>query len=312
MEFKNYYQILDVPNTATAEEIKKSYRKHARKYHPDVSKEKDAELRMKEINEAYAVLHDPEKREAYDQLGDSFEEGQPYKPPPGWDAGFEFSGPRRSSGSAPDFSDFFADFFGQAHQEGGHGSRAQKGEDQHSSINVGLADLYSGTTQTITLRGPRHDASGRLVIQDHTLSVKIPKGIRPGQQIRLSGQGLPGSGGELAGDLYLEIQLRADPRYRVEGADVFQSLPVTPWEAGLGASVETSTPSGIVNVKVPPDSQGGRQLRLKNRGIPGSPAGDLYLQLEIVLPPADSEKMRKLYETMASEISFNPRQNKGV
>ncbi|MCF5224534.1 hypothetical protein GIW32_13640 [Pseudomonas syringae] len=154
---------------------------------------------------------------ARSQIGDSFEEGQPYKPPPGWDAGFEFSWPRRSSGSAPDCSDFFADFFGQAHQEGRHGSRAQKGEDQHSSINVEVADLYSGTTQTIALRGPRHDASGRLVIQDHTLSVKIPKGIRPGQQIRLSGQGLPGSGGELAGDLHLEIQLRADPRYRVEG-----------------------------------------------------------------------------------------------
>jgi len=312
VEFKNYYQILDVPTTATAQEIKKSYRQHARRYHPDVSKEPDAEARMKDVNEAYSVLQDPQKRQAYDQLGSRPEQGQPYDPAPGWDSGYEFGGTGPSHGGAADFSDFFAEFFNQANQETGRGSRPRKGEDQHSSISIDLADTYAGATRTITLRGPRHDPAGNVIIQEHSLSVKIPKGIRSGQQIRLSGQGLPGSGGQLAGDLYLEVQLRPDTRYRVEGADVYQTLPVSPWEAGLGGSIEAVTPSGVVSVKIPASSQGGRQLRLKGRGIPGKEAGDLYLVLEIMLPPADTEKVRELYEAMAREIPFNPRQSKGV
>ncbi|MGO2131599.1 MAG: DnaJ C-terminal domain-containing protein [Halomonas sp.] len=314
MEFKDYYQTLGVDKTATADDIKKAYRRLARKYHPDVSKEPNAQERMREVNEANEVLGDPEKRAAYDQLGQQHRDGQDFQPPPGWDTGFQSSGHGFSGAEADQFSDFFANLFGQA----GRGGRASqgahayqmRGEDRHATVSIDLADAYQGATRNITLQVPQVDAQGRVVTREHTLSVKIPKGVREGQHIRLTGQGSPGIGGGPPGDLYLEVHFTTDALYRVEGRDVHVGLPVTPWEAALGATVEVPTPSGSVKLKVPEGSQTGRRLRLKGRGIPGAEAGDLYVALEVILPAADTDKARELYETMARELAFDPRQRK--
>ncbi len=312
MEFRDYYQMLGVDKTATADEIKKAYRKLARKYHPDVSKEPDADKHMKDINEANAVLSDPEKRAAYDQLGSRYQAGQDFQPPPDWDAGYEFSGGGFSGADTGDASDFFASLFGHAGRSRRAGGYQMHGEDRHAKIFIDLADAYHGATRTITLHAPQVDEQGRVVSKDHTLNVRIPKGVKAGQHVRLTGQGSPGMGSGAAGDLYLEVHFSPDPRYRVEGRDVYETVPVTPWEAALGAAIETPTPSGTLQLKAPAGSQSGRKLRLKGRGIPGEPPGDLYVVLEVVLPPADTDKARQLYETMARELAFNPRQKSGV
>lgn len=313
MEFRDYYQTLGVARGASTDEVKKAYRKLARKYHPDVSKESDAEARMREVNEAYAVLSDPEKRAAYDELGNRYGAGQEFQPPPDWGAGFEFSGADGGPGMRDEaFSDFFSSLFGRAGRgrgAGGAGARRMRGSDHHARILVDLADVYGGATRAITLRGARLDDAGRVVTEERVLDVRIPKGLAEGQQIRLAGQGAPGLGGGPPGDLYLEVQFRPDPRYRIQGRDVFETIPVAPWEAALGATIEVPTPSGRVQVNVPAGSQTGRKLRLKGRGIPGDPPGSLYLQLEVVLPPADDETARKLYETMARELAFDPRRH---
>ena len=212
-----------------------------------------------------------------------------------------------------DNSDFFANLFGQA----GRGKRRSnqyqsRGEDNHAKIEIELQDTYDGTSRSITLHAPKVDAQGHVFTKEHAINVRIPKGVKAGQKIRLSGQGNPGSGGGPAGDLYLEIQFKPDPRYRTEGRDVYQTVPITPWEAMLGASIEVTTPSGSVQLKVPENSQTGRKLRLKERGIPGDPAGNLYLLLEVVLPPADTEAAKELYETMARELAFNRRTGTGA
>lgn len=307
MEFRDYYQVLGVGKTATAEDIKKAYRKLARKYHPDVSKEADAEKRMKEVNEANEVLSDPEKRAAYDRLGSRYQAGQEFQPPPDWDAGFEYSGGGFSGVDMGEFSDFFANLFGASGHGRSGGRRQARGEDRHAKILIDLADAYDGATRAIAMHAPQVDLQGRVAVQEHTLNVRIPKGVKEGQHIRLAGQGSPGLGGGPAGDLFLEVHFKPDPRYRVEGRDVYETVPVTPWEAALGAPIETPTPSGSVQLKVPAGSQTGRKLRLKGRGIPGEPPGDLYAVLEVVLPPADSDKARQLYQTMARELPFNPR-----
>jgi curved DNA-binding protein len=309
VEYKDYYQALGVDKTASPEEIKKAYRKLVRKYHPDVSKAKDADAKTKEINEAYGVLGDEEKRAAYDELGSGRRQGQEFRPPPEWASAF---------GGGDVDSDFFSDLFahvGRRSRGGGMGGGGyqMRGEDIHATISISLEDAYQGATRTITMRVPERDASGRVVTRDKQLDVKIPKGVLPGQQLRLTGQGQPGIGGGPPGDLYLEIQFNPDPRYRVEGADVYETVPVAPWEAALGARIKVPTPSGEVEVTVPPNSQTGRKLRLKGRGIPAKPPGDLYLVLEVVLPPADNDKARQLYETMARELaSFNPRMRTGA
>jgi curved DNA-binding protein len=313
VEFKDYYQVLGVAKAATADEIKKAYRKMARKFHPDVSKEPEAELRMQEINEAKAVLSDPEKRLAYDQLSQQHHSGQDFQPSPDWDAGFEFSGRGFEEADLGEYSDFFANLFGQGGRAGRGGRGYQmRGEDRHAKVVIDLNDAYHGATRAITLQVPQVDAQGRVASREHTLNVRIPKGVKAGQHIRLAGQGSPGVGGGPAGDLFLEIHFAPDPRYQVEGRDIHQTVPITPWEAALGASIETPTPSGVVKVKVPAGSQTGRRLRLKGRGIPGPEPGDLYIELEVVLPPADTDKARELYETMARELAFDPRRRRGV
>ncbi|MFC5473421.1 DnaJ C-terminal domain-containing protein [Paraherbaspirillum soli] len=306
MEFKDYYQTLGVDKSASPDEVKKAYRKLARKYHPDVSKEANADTRMKEVNEAYAVLSDPEKRVAYDQLGSGYRAGQEFQPPPDWDAGFEFSG-----ADAGDASDFFANLFGHVGRGKHARSYQMRGEDHHAKILIDLADAYHGMVRPLTLQAAQIDARGQVVTKERTLNVKIPKGVKEGQHIRLSGQGGPGVGGAAPGDLYLEVHFKPNPRYRVEGRDVYEKTPVAPWEAAIGATIEVPTPGGKVQVTVPAGSQSGRKLRLKGRGIPGDPPGDFYLVLDVVLPPATSERGRQIYETMAREMAFDPRREMG-
>ena len=315
MEYKDYYQALGVERSASADDIKKAYRKLVRKYHPDVSKEANADVRTKELNEAYGVLGDPEKRAAYDALGKGgYRAGEPFRPPPDW--GFGPGGAAGQGGRSADFdSDFFADLFanigGRARQRSQRGGYAQRGDDTHADIVIALADACQGASRTLTLRVPEYDAQGRSVTRERTLNVNIPKGVIAGQQLRLTGQGHPGTGGAPAGDLYLAIAFSPDPRYRIDGRDVFETVPVAPWEAALGAEIDVPTPTGRVTVTVPRQSQNGRKLRLKGRGIPGSAAGaaagDLYLLLELALPPADTPQATALYEQMAREMAFNPR-----
>ncbi|HEY7986199.1 MAG TPA: DnaJ C-terminal domain-containing protein [Methylophilaceae bacterium] len=309
MEFKDYYQTLGVEKSATPDEIKQAYRKLARKYHPDVSKEPNAEERMKQVNEANEVLSDPEKRATYDQLGSRYKGGQEFQPPPDWGGGFDFSS--TGGAGADDFSDFFANLFGQSARSGGPRSYQMRGEDQHAKLTIDLRDAYEETIRSLTLSMPETDEQGRTAMKQQTLKVRIPKGVKPGQHIRLAGKGSPGSGGGAAGDLYLEVNFKPDPQYRVDGRDVFEIIAVTPWECALGATIEVPTPTGSVQLKVPAGSQTGNKLRLKERGIPGNPAGDLYIVLKVELPPADTDQARKLYETMAQELAFDPRRKVG-
>ena len=318
MEFKDYYQIMGVARDATQDELKRAYRKLARKFHPDVSKTPDAEVRFKELGEAYAVLKDLEKRAAYDQLAQGRQAGQEFRPPPDWNSGFEFSGDGHSAG-ADEFSDFFESIFGRRSPGAAH-QRAEshaRGEDHHASVLIELEEAYTGATRTITLQRPEADPTGHVTMRGHKLNVTIPRGIRAGQHIRLAGQGAPGAGQGKPGDLYLEIGFKPHARCRVEQRDVFLVLPVASWEAGLGATVSVPTPSGVVELKVPPGSAAGKKLRLKGRGIPGnatgSAAGDFYVVLQIALPPADSEKATAFYLAMAEQFSaFNPRAGLGV
>jgi curved DNA-binding protein len=308
VEYKDYYQILGVERTAAADDVKKAFRRLARKYHPDVSKEPDADARMKEVNEAYAVLSDPEKRAAYDRLGQGHRADQEFRPPPDWDAGFEFSGRGFSGAESAGFSDFFSELFGRmGHGDGRRGEFRTRGEDHHAKVLLDLEDSYRGATRALSLSAPELDGNGRVTMKERTLNVRIPKGVYEGQVIRLAGQGSPGLGGGPAGDLYLEVHFKPHARYRTEGRDVYASLPVAPWEAALGARIPAALPDGKVEVRVPEGSQSGRKLRLKGRGIPGHPPGDLYLVLEVVLPPPSNARAREIYQTMARELAFDPR-----
>lgn len=314
MEFKDYYQIMGVERSATQDEIKRAYRKLARKYHPDVSKEADAERRFKEMGEAYEVLKDPEKRAAYDQLGANWKAGQDFHPPPEWDQGFEFHSSGYGGADTAQFSDFFESLFGQGFAPGGRarGGFHARGGDAHARVLIDLDDAYHGASRTLTLKSTVLGTDGRPHLKERTLNVRIPKGVRQGQSIRLSGQGDPGMGQGKPGDLYLEIEFRPHPFYHVEGRDVYVDLPVAPWELALGATVHAPTPAGKVDLKIPPASAAGRKLRLKGRGIPGNPAGDLYVVLKVVLPPAESEAAKEAYREMAQAFKFNPRQALGV
>ncbi|MRD48448.1 DnaJ C-terminal domain-containing protein [Caenimonas koreensis] len=322
MEFKDYYQVLGVAKTATEDEIKKAFRKLARKYHPDVSKEKDAAARMSEINEANAVLSDPEKRAAYDELSaqPQARAGGDFRPPPNWDAGREFSGGFAGAGGGPEFSDFFEELFGRASagqrsqaRGGARESTSMRGEDHHAKIELDVLDSYLGAEKTISLRGAKLDAAGHVVNEERQLQVKIPKGVREGQHIRLAGQGSPGYGGGPAGDLLLEVVFKPDARWRAEGRDVYQKVPLAPWEAALGGAVEVATPTGDAEVTVPAGFKAGRKLRLKGRGLPGKEPGDLYLEVEIALPPAETDEARAAYAAMSKAFpSFNARRATGA
>ncbi len=321
MEFKDYYQVLGVEKTASEDEIRKHYRRLARKYHPDVSKEPDADARMKEVNEAYAVLSDAERRAAYDRLGQNYQSGQDFRPPPDWGAGFDFSaaGGHASPENAAEFSDFFSQLFGQMGRQPGRQRGRQKGqgayrgfdgrgEDHHARIVIDLDDAWIGSTRQISLRMPEVSPEGQVSLAERTLNVKIPAGVREGQTIRLSGQGSPGFDGAPAGDLYLQVQFNPHSRFRVVGRDLHLTLPLAPWEAALGATIAVLLPAGHqVKVRIPAGAQSGREMKVRGKGIPGEPAGDLYLNLQIVLPEADTEQARALYETMQREMPFDAR-----
>ncbi len=312
MQFKDYYASLGIKRDATADEVKKAFRKLARKYHPDVSKEPDAEARMKEINEANAVLSDTEKRAAYDQLGSNYQSGQDFRPPPDWDAGFEYSEHRRGGGA--DFSDFFEQLFGRmgGHGGGQPGGFQMRGEDHHAKVLLDIQDSFTGATKQITLRTAQIDAQGRPTVVPRALNVKIPTGVSAGQTIRLAGQGSAGHGGAPAGDLLLEVQFHPHARLRCEGRDLHMTLRVAPWEAALGSALTVDLPDSSIKVRVPAGAQSGQQLRVRGKGIPSTPPGNLLLDIQVVLPPADEPKARELYETMARELNFNPRQEAGT
>jgi curved DNA-binding protein len=310
VEFKDYYQVMGVARDATEAQIKQAYRKLARKYHPDVSKEKDAEARFKEVGEAYEVLKSPEKRAAYDQLG-QHRAGEEFRPPPNWDSGFEFSG--AGAGGAA-YSDFFDALFGaRARSTGQHrGAFSGRGEDHHAKVMLDLEASLRGGARTFTLRMPEIDAEGRLVSKERTLNVQVPKGILAGQHIRLAGQGARAPGNGTPGDLYIEVEFQPDALYRIDGRDLSLQLPVAPWEAALGATVKTPTPGGMVELKIPPGSQAGSKLRLKGRGIPATPPGDFYVELQIALPAANDEKAKAAYAALAAALPFNPRAGLGA
>jgi len=310
MEFKDYYATLGVERSAKPEDIKRAYRKLARKYHPDVSKEPDAEARFKDVSEAYEALSDAEKRAAYDEVGQRHQRGQEFKPPPGWDSGFEFSGRESDFGEGFEHSDFFETLFGRA-SRGGRAGRAPMhapGGDHHAKIAIDLEDAYRGARRSISLRVPVIDAQGGATMHERQLDVNIPKGIREGQHLRLAGQGGPGHGEGPAGDLYIEITFKPHRFYRVDGRDVYLDLPVAPWEAALGATVTAPTPDGSVQLTLPPGSRAGRKLRLRGKGLPSDPPGDLYAVLNIALPPADTAGNQDAYRAMAQAFSgFDPR-----
>jgi len=320
VEYKDYYQILEVDKKATQADIKRAYRKLARKYHPDLNSEGEAESRFKEVGEAYEVLKDPEKRAAYDQLGENWKASQNgFQPPPDWDAGFEFHGGGYTGGNEADFSDFFESLFGrraacaQYRSAGASGGYQVRGQDSHARVYIDLEDAYHGATRGLTLQHTEMGADGRPHVKPRTLNVKIPKGVKEGQSIRLQGQGSPGIGGGPAGDLYLEIAFNTHSVYKVHGRDVSMELQIAPWEAALGSQIKVPTPAGMVDLKVPPGSSSGKRMRLKGRGIPGKTPGDFYLTLEIVMPAKLSEKEKSLYRQLQAEAaSFNPRAALGV
>ena len=302
MAFLNYYQLLGVARNATQDEIKRAYRKLARMYHPDVSREPDGEERFKLVSEAYEVLHDPPRRAAYDRLGASREDDPQFRSASRWNDAPFGTGRYPFNGSDP-----------------GGGARSHRreravhsGRDCHSKVAIDLETAFHGATNNFTLQLPDRDRAGHLFTRERVLSVYIPPGTKEGQQIRLAGQGEPGDGGGAAGDLYLEIRFKPHPLYRVDGANLYVTLPVAPWEAALGAAVKVPTPNGSVELKIPGGCQGNEKLRLKGRGLPGHPPGDLFMELQIALPPANSEHARDMYRMMARELDFNPRRSLGV
>lgn len=295
MDYKDYYKILDVDRASSQAEIKKAYRKLARKYHPDVSKVANAEERFKEVNEAYEVLSDEKKREQYDTLGANWQNGQNFDPPPGWDGGFDFNqfnqGAHGAAGGAG-FSDFFESLFGgSGFQQSGFNQQQQNRKPPAKTmiLNVDLEDIFSGGKKKIRLPN------------GSTIEVKIPKGFEEGKKIRLAGKAANG------GDIHLKINFKKHPKYRLEGKDIYLDLPIAPWEAALGASITIDTLAGQLKLKIPENSNSGKIMRIKGRGLPGSVTGNQYVVLQIVTPPANSEDEKAFYQDMSLKFDWAPR-----
>lgn len=303
MKYKDYYKILGLERGAGADEVKKAYRRLARKYHPDVSKEKNAEERFKEVGEAYETLKDADKRAAYDGLG-AFRSGQNFRPPPDWFERFHVHGADDLGGV--DLSDLFGSFSGSGGRGGASGfqgfgrtrrrGRPLRGQDVEATVQLGLEDAARGSEVTLQV-GPQQ------------VRARIPRGATEGQRMRLRGKGGPGAGGGPAGDLYLNIALRPHPQFRAEGHDLRIDVPLAPWEAALGAEIEIPTLEARVTLKIPPGSKAGQRLRLSGKGLPKPKggSGDLYAVLMIAVPGTHSERERALYEQLREASSFNPR-----
>lgn len=313
MEFVDYYKTMGLEEDATAEDIKRAYRKLARKYHPDVSKEQDSEARFKEIGEAYNVLKDPERRREYDEL--KRYQGAPgggFRAPPGWQQRGSINPDdfQAYSGGAADFSDFFEEVFGSRfRQQAPHREQRfdVRGQDIHTSLAVSIQDAFNGTTVELSLRTPVMHADGGIRNESKNLRVKVPAGVVNGQKIRLRGQGGPGMGSGEPGDLFIEIQVKEDSRFHLDGRDINTTLPVAPWEAALGASVNVPTLSGSVRMTIPPNARQGQRFRLKGRGMPGKVPGDQFVSLSIVWPQAVTEEQKNLYRSMSELWQFDPR-----
>ncbi len=316
MKYKDYYAALGVARDASADDIKKSYRKLARKYHPDVSKEKDAEEKFKDVQVAYDTLSDPEKRAAYDQLG-QHRPGEDFRPPPGWERQFRFE-----QGNLDDFdlADLFEHFGGGAFRgqgararRGGAGGFAMPGQDYEVTAHLTLDELYRGAEVSLDVSAPERTPDGALHRVPKTVRIRVPKGATDGERLRVPGKGGPGVGGGPAGDLYLNIALRPHPLYKVSGHDLYLELPVTPSEAVLGAEVEVPTLDGRVKVSVRLGSRAGQKLRLAGKGLPKPRAGqgDLYCVLQVVTPAVLSDREKQLYEELGRISGFNPRGHLG-
>jgi len=316
MEVLDYYDVMGVAEDATPDEIKKAYRRLARKYHPDVSTAADAEEKFKQVGEAYEVLKDADKRAEYDQLRKygAFNDGQ-FRPPPDWERQAGARGTGQADFDARQFSDFFEAIYGrQAGRRGGTGGAdfSLRGEDIHASLSVSLAEAYTGTTRTFSLATHAYDESGHAVPETKTLKAKIPAGVVSGQKIRLRGQGGPGFGGGANGDLFLQVDIAPDKRFAVDGRDITLVLPIAPWEAILGASVEVPTLGGNVKLTIPKNANAGQKLRLQGRGLPGQPPGDQYVVLQIVVPKITTDAERELIEKMRDQFTFDPRAQAGL
>lgn len=302
MNYKDYYKIMGVGKAASQDEIKKSYRKLARKFHPDVSKEKDAETRFKEINEAYEVLRDEEKRAAYDELGSNWKAGQSgFTPPPTWQNQYQQGNSGFSGGGQEDFSDFFESLFGGsfgANQHSSRGRQSMKGQDSHAKIAIDLQDAYTGTTRSFTLQDQAVNGNGQMQPKERTLKVNIPKGIKPGQKVRLQKQGQAGVGGAQNGDLYIEVDFNPNPLYVIEGSDITTELAISPWQAALGEKVKVPTPTGLIDLRLPKLISSGSKMRLKGRGLPGKVVGDFFVKLKIVFPKSLSSEEETLYQSL--------------
>ena len=305
MKYKDYYKIMGVDRKATPDEIKKAYRKLARKYHPDVSKEAGAEDKFKEVSEAYETLHDPEKRTAYDQLG-SFQPGQDFRPPPGWEQNF---GGDPFSTEGIDLSDLFAAFTGKGRGAGRGVKSPSPGQDFEVNAHITLEEAFQGTELELSLTASEADGKGQIRRIPRNLKVRIPKGATDGQRMRLTGKGGKGQNGGRDGDLYLNIALHPHPFFRVSGHDLYLDLPLAPWEAVLGATVQVPTLGGDVRLKVPPGTHAGQQLRIADRGLPkpSRGAGNLFVIVQIAVPTVVTDNERSLFQSLADQSTFNPR-----
>ena len=298
MKYQDYYQILGVSHDASQADIKKSYRKLARQYHPDVSKDDAAEEKFKEVNEAYDVLKDAEKRSAYDRFGSDWKHGQDFNPGGYTSGGF----------SGGDFSDFFESVFSGGHQQGSpFRQQRSKGEDHHLKLDITLLEAYQGGSKTIQFSQKLASGETHAKTEMKKLKINIPKGVTSGQKIRLSSQGQPSANGGEAGDLYLEMNILPHRLFKLDKQDVILRLPLTPWEAAKGATLKIPTLDGNVELKIKPGVQSGQKMRLKGRGMPGREKGDQYVEILIQTPPADNEAADKFYSEMQKQFDFNPR-----
>lgn len=319
MEFRDYYATLGLKRDAKPEEIKRAYRRRARETHPDVNDDPAATEDFKAVNEAYEVLRDPEKRAAYDRLGANWREGERFQAPPDWDGGFSFEGGGFTEAEPEDMSAFFEELFGRhggwrSGPDGGSGGKTggaaagrsgpweERGfaprRETRARLDIDIADAYRGARRSLVIRAPEIDRDGRMTLRERRIDVDVPKGVGAGEHLRVRDAG---------GDLLLEIGFRPHPVFAVDGRDVSLDLPVTPWEAALGSRVRMPTPGGEVELKVPAGARSGQRLRLKGKGVPGKPPGDLYARISIVAPPAETAEGRALYEKMAREMPFDPR-----